>query len=399
MPNTLSQQQVEDFLRPYGFTGSATGGAAASFLASNPTANAAFNTYSSVPVTGSATLPQNTVTQWAQNTINPSTGLPILAAGQDATGGVVQNALNASPALNAAFTQFQQQQGVIPSTSSNSTLDELLSLITTYGQGGVMPLGFEPLHDWEKSALEALSAGNNAAQASLDKSNEIFAQIKDLLTQNAQPMTDDEFNQLLERYNNPYQEEVVNSTLTDIREQAANARARLTGSSSAGFGSSSLDRQLSELNDSELDAIRRASSGLNYEGFNSLVNTIENRANSNRSTAISAASALAPAAQGIQQSGIYARDTAISDLVNRLNAGKYVRDYNQQLADVASGEIQREQDYPLTQLQTLMNLLQAFQGGAGNAIPAEPNALKRYGDIGVALGDLLQSDKLQEWFN
>ena len=137
MANTLTQQQVESFLRPYGFTGSATNGAAAAFLASNPTANAAFQPYSA---SRGAIAPSPAPAPQAQQT--SSDGSPMMTATLtqkqvedylrpygftgSATNGAAANFLNANPGVRAAFNEYSASGGTkTPTTPADASLFDM----------------------------------------------------------------------------------------------------------------------------------------------------------------------------------------------------------------------------------------------------------------------------------
>jgi hypothetical protein len=302
--------------------------------------------------------------------------LGLLGANEIAQGGLLNTRVQASdPKMQEMFNKIalSMQQGQQPDWS-------------TIGLGGVMPIGQEPLNPWEKEGLSALAQGTTAQNELLQKANDLYAQISQQLNKASTPMSDSDFNALLARYQNPYQQQVVNQSIESIRRDADNARARLMAGSAA-FGSSSQDRQLSELERSTQDAVARATSGLNYEGFNNLVSTIENRQNSDRSGALQAASTGLGAASGIANLGQTLRENTIADIMSKIGAGGYVRDYNQQLADKISGEYGRKEGYDSQKLQELMSLLSAFKEGSVN-VPPQPNSASNLADKLGSLGQV-----------
>lgn len=240
---------------------------------------------------------------------------------------------------------------------------------------GVATIGqIEPFNQYQRNALMQL--GGSGIKAGQNQLNAATA----AATGAVQPFNMDDYNTRLAGFMNPYQQQVVNSTIGTINEQAAGAKNALTaafgGRANRGgalsFGDSSSAIQLAELEKNRLGEIGRQAANLNYGGFNNAsqnaIGTIQNDV----SNALSGAQVLS----GL---GGQARQFAAGDISNQLLAGNQIQGQNQNALTAAWNEYQRRQNYGQNQLTTLAQNLNAFPSGIQGA--SAPNTAQTLGGL------------------
>jgi hypothetical protein len=150
--NSLTQRQVEDFLRPYGFSGSASGGAAQAFLSSNPQAATAFRQFSASG--GAAGTPQPVTTVMSDKINNPE--LPALGTANYTPLQVNKNELMTGQGSQVAGTQVQTPAAIaVPQLGQAAQ-----ATATQVDQNNIIQF-LNP----ETGQYEALTIGPNVPQA------------------------------------------------------------------------------------------------------------------------------------------------------------------------------------------------------------------------------------------
>ena len=267
-------------------------------------------------------------------------------------------------------------------------------------QGGVMPVGqIEPLNDYQKEAITMAAGGYSDpyaghAQQYLDDMTYFLNQGTQYVDRGAASMTDQAFTQGLERYMNPYQDQVINSTVDQMRRQAEIDQSNLNAIFNDGaFGSSShlvnYGQMASDLQRNVGDAV----GALNYQGYNQAVNNALGQFNQDANRSLTAGSILPQYAStalsgmdALQRQGAYDYDIYRQNLDDLMTAGNVVQNQNQALLDVVRGEIQGVTDYPYNQLAEISNLLGPFSSGTSSQLVEQQNPLSTAGGALMFLG-------------
>jgi hypothetical protein len=309
--NQFTQQQVEAMLRPYGFQGQATGGAAQAFMQANPQAAAAFQAVS---------------------------------------------------------------QGAAPQQVATPTT-------------GAMPVGIEPLHQFERGALSQLG-GYQAPQIMQQATQQVGNLMQGGLAQQlGQPMTQESFEAGIARYTNPYQQQVTQQAVSDVERRAEEMRnkinTRYPGARS--FGSSSQGVQLASLAGDELEAIGRTQGEYGARGFEGAVSNMFNEMGQGRAN-LGTLGGLATTGSNLgtmQQAG------EMGALQSQMGAGQTIRGYNQGVSDLAMQNYMGAQNFPMSNLTQL--------GTLAGVVPREsynyqqmPTSQQQFGGALSALGGYVQ---------
>jgi len=202
-------------------------------------------------------------------------------------------------------------------------------------------------------------------------------------------MTDADFQSGVNRYMNPYEDAVVQSTLGDINRSADVQRGQLA-SRQAGrrsFGDTSSALQSSELQRNLMSQIGQTTGNLRYQGFNNAAQMGTQQFNQERANEFQAAGGFGNLSQLQAGMGNTMRGNYLEDLRNKLGAGGQIQNQNQRMLDVTAREIYGRRDFPLTQLQNYGNLLGAFPTGATTQQNG-PTGLQQLGGLGMAAGGL-----------
>lgn len=259
--------------------------------------------------------------------------------------------------------------------AANPQVDQLIrGMIAGQGQGA-MPLGVEPLHQYERTALRALGEGANNpnAMAQSNLSREYMDMIRpymgkadEQLQRSTAPITSQEIQSLF----NPFQEQVLNrsiSRLSDERTNRLDELNRLQGRrGAASFGDLAYGRQMGDVEKGFADATADTTAGLNMQGWQqSLADVFKTRQlQQNAATGYSNLTNTAVGASGqAQQNASGGLSDTLRVLAGQLGAGGQIRGFNQGLADMTFADMQGQANYPRTNLQSVLGMLPSFLSG------------------------------------
>lgn len=303
--------------------------------------------------------------------------------------------------------------------------NEYNQTMTAYNSGQApastvgMPLSVEPRNEWETSALTGLAnpgllggGGMVDAQAKL---RELLANPAAAAASSTSPFADKFLNKAdtaltsglsgyvqsdVDKYMNPLQSAVHAGIDDDAARVKAALMKNLAKRGGAAFGSTITSGQLSEQNRDT----QRLHSDVDYKGFQDAVANMQKE----RDRSISGGQAYGQLASGAQDifsnalgntgGGIKALfgmgqdQTAqgLTNLENRLRAGKDVRSYNQNIADIIQNDLLASDEWPRTNLSNTLQLLKNFEGTTPGSF--KPNSLSQIGSAigaGSNIGDAL----------
>lgn len=227
-------------------------------------------------------------------------------------------------------------------------------------QGGVAPVGqVEPLNSVQKSALDYYANASpapyeNRANGYFDSIAGMYGQVNPMIQGAVKPLDGASITQ----YMNPYNEQVIQNSIADMQRVADVERNRINSNvpGSRSYGDSSGAIQNSELARNLLTTTGNTSGTLRAQGYDTAVNNINTDKNRQLTGATSLQQLLALGSDlGGQQKG-YADQT----VANKLAAGTTIQNQNQKLLDVLKPEIATKTNYDLSQLSTLLSLLNQF---------------------------------------
>jgi len=303
--------------------------------------------------------------QFTQQQIESILGLQ---AGQ-AQGGYAQNLINNDPAAAAKYQNAITAQTQAPYGTPNFN-------------NGVRPTQIEEQNVWERTALEQMGRGapqinsgqyrDPYADQLLQQAGGYAGQAADIIGGASQGINQAD----IESFYNPYQQQVVDTTLAGLTREGEDLRAKMLSNlgtrGAASFGSSITSDRMNDLQ-RDLTADRgNTQARLQYQGYNDAVsNAFQNQQSMQQggSTLGGLASNLGGLAtrsqdigtnafnQGLQQSNL-----TMTGQDRQLQAGQTQRDYNQGVADVAYNDYYAQQQYPLTQAQNTSNLVTGLSG-------------------------------------
>lgn len=247
--------------------------------------------------------------------------------------------------------------------------------------GGVQPLTIEPLNEWQRDALTQMSQGTTAGNDLLAAITGQLQTVQDQLSQVSQPRTPEQLNADIQTLINPYQSQVVDSTVQQISDAGEKARARILAAT-GGRDTSSAGVQLSELDRNIANAIAQATGDLMSSGYTNAGQLATGLYDINANTGVNSARTLAslPAiTSGVAQTQ---RNFALGDIQNLLSAGNTVQSQNQRILDAITGQYQAQDQYDLDMVQALANILGGIptSGSAGQVIQ-QPNTADRISSL------------------
>jgi len=274
-------------------------------------------------------------------------------------------------------------------------------------QGGGIPLSAEPLHQWEQTALSRTANPGMLGGGGMEQGQQLLkdfaANPQEFISRFTNPMASQYLQQAgtaftganapvtgeeIKARMNPFQQEVIDTSLAQQSQAAQKAKAALLKNlgtrGAAGFGSTISGTQLGEMEAGNVRDAASLGAGLRYQGFNDAlgqVNTERNRGvqvgsgfgnlgTQAQNVTASAAGLGTGTAGSLFDTGNVMTNQGYNTLDRMLGAGKYVRDYNQGLATAAEQEMMDAQNFPMTQAQNVLNLLQGVRSGATQATPA-----------------------------
>lgn len=341
----------------------------------------------------------NTATQWGM-----SRGY--LKPGEVAQGGLLDSRVRA--AGDSAWSSYQNTMNAMkqPGYTNASTVG--------------MPLSVEPRNEWEKTALEGLAnpgllggGGMVDAQAKL---RELLANPSATASTYTSPLANTYLTKAgdavasglkgylqsdVDKYTNPLQSAVHDR----IDDSAARAKAALMKNlgqrGGAAFGSTVTSDRLAQLD----KGVRQEHQDVDYKGFQDAVANMQKErdrsitggqvygglgstAQDVFSNALGGASGNVKALFGMGQ-----EQTAqgFKNLKERLAAGKDVRSYNQNLADIIQSDLLAGDSWPRTNLSNTLALLKNFEGTTpGTYTPSTLSQIGSAVGAGVNIGDALK---------
>lgn len=323
----------------------------------------------------------------------------ILGANETATGGVLMSKLEANPQLRAAY------DAVSNSGASNSY------------QNGFVPMTVEPLSEWEKQGLTTMAQPPAFGNGSMVMANDMlqrmiqnpqaFAQqytnplatqymgeAGDLTRQGSGQITFDEIQAAM----NPYAGALKNR----LSEEAQRARTEILANQgmrgARSFGDTAQGVRMGELDKEVLSK----SSDIDYQQFadaKAMLEALRNRQLSgggqmgNLGTAAQGitSNAMSGGLAGVGQTfnaGAGLTDLGFRKAQNQIDAGQYVRSYNQGVNDLIGSEMLTGQNEGERRLSNTLDFLQNYQSGMSGGTQGA-NTLQTLGGLGTFAGDLL----------
>lgn len=251
--------------------------------------------------------------------------------------------------------------------------------------GGVAPVGMiEPLNDWQKQALTTASKGfNNTGY--LDMLSGYLDNADQMIQGATQPMSGDQFSAGIERYMNPYQQQVVDSTAAQMSRQGAIDQSNLNALFNQGSFASSAHRVGAQEMASDLQRnIGDVTGNLNYQGYNQAVGNTLNQFNADQGRGLAGAQ-LYPQLGNSALAGQDATYGMYSNNLNSLmNAGGAVQSQNQRMLDLLNPMIQGVTNWPQDSItQTANNVNANFNGSQNYNYTQQPNMASQIGGLGL----------------
>lgn len=293
-----------------------------------------------------------------------------------ATGGAAQAFINANPAAQAAYNQAVQRQ-----VAQNMGVAAPQAAPVATPTTGAMPVGVEPFNPYQREALSALGT-YQAPQFTQQAADFLQSQMNQA---QLGPLTDEQFQAGITRYTNPYQEQVRDIALQDISDQAAKLRNRIESRNpgARSFGSSSQGVQLASLAGDMLDATGRTSAEIGARGFEGAVQQMMNE----RKQQLAGLGTAGNLASQLGSLGTGVMNQQVGALKANLGAGTAIQDFNQNLSNLAMQNYMGAQNYPMTNLQNVGNLMGVIPGTATSYQPM-PSFGQQFGGGLMALGGL-----------
>jgi hypothetical protein len=273
---------------------------------------------------------------------------------------------------------------------------------------GVVPMTSEPLHQFERTALTRMGqpdgqlyqqSGQLAQQMMADprgfaakytapRVGEYQQQAADAYGSGMAAITPQDVSQ----YMNPYQEQVVEASMNRLNEEGERARAALLSNlgrrGAASFGDTSQGVQLGMLGKELLSKRADIFSNLMSQGYRDAMSA----ATGQKGRALQAGQGFA--GLGGQAQNIFANAYGLGsgaaqtgqrmgadELSGQLQAGSYIRNYNQNVANQVGSNILGEQGDRLNKIQTVLGMLPQYQSGSSQQNQYMPSTASNVANV------------------
>ena len=300
----------------------------------------------------------------------------LLQQGEQATGGLLQQRANAAGVnLNP----------VIQSANTLSTLGAPAQTGV-----GAMPVGIEPLHDYEKRSLQAL--GNYQAPQGYAQGQNLLGQLSGQVSQYTSPITQQQFQQGVQDYSDPYQQQVTDYAVSDVERRADELRNRIytRNPSARSYSTSSEAVQLGDLARNEMNSIGQ----LQAQGGSAAFQGATDYMLANRAQGLQGLQAGASLAGSMSNLAGQQQTAQLQALGAQGTAGGAIRNYNQGISDIALQDYTNQQNFAGTQLGQLGTLTGQIPS-TNYALSQTPSTGQQVGAGIATLGTLLQPSDSQ----
>jgi len=280
------------------------------------------------------------------------------------------------------YMNFGKNEGRVPNqalSGANASYNQGLP------QGGVRDISVEPLNDWQKTGLSGLAATGNmglqqfqqggAMLQALGNQQSInplaqpaFEQMQAAIQTGTQRMTPED----VQRYMNPYQQEVIDRMTNNVTEAGQRAMAKLEARDvGRSPNSSSAAIQRGVLGAENIRTLGDQTANLLYTGFNDATKQFNDEQGrfltgaglyGNMGTGsqnVTDSSALT----GLRVGGALS-ELGLQGIKNQIGAGTTVQAFNQGLVDRTRSALEGQMGYSDAQLNDLLTRLNAIAGNA-----------------------------------
>jgi hypothetical protein len=271
----------------------------------------------------------------------------------------------------------------------------------------------EPLHDWEKTGLTKLASGGSSP--GMEEALKLLQQMNQnpqaFAKRNTNPMATGYLKQAgaattagmapvtqaeIDQFMNPYTEDVINASVNRLSEAGQKARAAINASQGVrgarSFGDTAHGVRLGEIDKELLSKEGDITASYKYQGVMDALKQINEQRNRSMSGGGQFGN-LAGTAQNITSNaadigfkgaggmfdmgqGITGQNT--ENARNTVDAGNYVRTYNQGVNDLIGNDMLAEQGFDANQISQVLNWLKSFESGTDGAKPGT-NSLETMG--------------------
>ncbi len=285
--------------------------------------------------------------------------------------------------------------------------------------GGVSPIGaVEPFNDYQRQGITQM-AGGAPAMGFMNGMQQAFQQQlagaptggqiqgylntgNNLMQSGTRGMTDQDFNAGVNRYMNPYQQQVVQNTIGELNRQGGIQASNIAGRVQPGqrsFGTTAQGVEQSQLSRNLLDLIAQNTGKLNYQGYTDAANQSVNQFNAERGRDLQGSQiGFGAGFQGLQSLTDLINNANTGNMANQRNfaqntsntigAGNLIQNQNQRLLDVVSPQIANRTNFNQQNLTTLKDMLGAFQNSSTGASAGQPTTLSQLGGLGMTAGSM-----------
>lgn len=285
----------------------------------------------------------------------------------------------------------------------------------TPNQGGFVPATIDPIHQYTKAGLQQLAEPPAYGQGSMAMANQYLQNLLNT-TQPINPMADQYLQEAggmvsgsaapitmedIEAIRNPYSQALQDR----LTEQGRQARAAILAHQGTRGGQSFGDTSQG-VRESYLDAeMLRGRQDIDFNTYESAISQLQNQrgrelqagntmgnlgATAQNVTGAGVNNAL-NLASGVFGSGKYLTELGRQNASDQIEAGEFIRRYNQSVNDQIAANILGEANYEPQQLATVQNLLAGFQSGTGYTPMSTPSTLTRIGGGATALSGYLNT--------
>lgn len=288
-----------------------------------------------------------------------------------------------------------------------------------------------------QQAFQQAIASRPDVAGMFNQGNQFYNQANTAINKGMQGLTNQQFQAGVNQYMNPYQQQVVDSTVNRLNQQGDQVRARLMASKAgqASFGNTSNAMQLSELARNQMQQIGDTVGNLNYQGFNQAASNALNQFNTERNREMQGGEVFGRFGQSQIDSGFQGQKN-LQDLVqtgalgnqsnwfntnqmnalkdkqveNQLAAGYAQQAQSQRIQDLLLNQFNQQNAYPLSQLQAAAGLVQPFQSNNQSSTTkgADTGLLSKIAGVagmfagggpGNFLAGAVQQGTLNPWFD
>lgn len=252
----------------------------------------------------------------------------------------------------------------------------------------------QPLQQYQGPLVAGFTPDQQTAMGTINNSQGIASpylnQAQQYIQNSAAPITPQSFNpQAIAQYENPYQNDVINSSLALMNQQDAQQQQGLVGNaiSSGAWGGDRASVAQGILGGQQALARNSTIAGLNSQNYQQALAEFNNQQQTGLNAAATNASLNAQAGYGEANLGTTAQNSALTGASAQLQSGALQQQLAQENLNVPYENYLQAQSYPYQSTQFLANIAEGIggaSGGSSSTTSPSPSGISQVAGLGLS---------------